>query len=74
VNIKFCVKLGKTQTEIYEMMKTVYGDKALSHISVSEWVKRCKDRREDLQDDPRSERPSTARNSDTVANVLEMLT
>jgi transposase len=74
VNIKVYVKLGKTQTEIYEMLQTVYGDEALSRVSVSEWVKRFKDGREDLQDDSRSGRPSTSRNADTVVNVLEMST
>jgi hypothetical protein len=29
-NIKFCAKLGKTRTEIYEVLRTVYGDEALS--------------------------------------------
>jgi transposase len=64
VNIKFCVKLGKTPTETYEMLQTVYGDEALSHSSVFELFKRFKEEREDLQDDPRSGRPSTSRNED----------
>jgi hypothetical protein len=36
VNIKLCVKLGKTPTETYEMLQTMYGDKALSRSSVLE--------------------------------------
>jgi transposase len=63
VNIKFCVKLGKTPTETYEMLRTVYGDEALSRSSVLEWFKRFRDGREDLQDEPRSGRPSTSRNA-----------
>jgi transposase len=74
VNIKACVKLGKTPTETYEMLQTVYGDEALSGSSIFEWFKRFKDGREDLQDDPRSGRPSTSRNADTIANVREMVT
>jgi transposase len=72
VNIKFCVKLGKTPTETYEMLQTVYDNEALSHSSVFEWFKRFKDRRKDLQDDPRSGRPSTSRNADTIAKAHEM--
>jgi transposase len=68
-NIKFCVQLGKTRTENYEMLQPAYGDR-----SVCEWFKRFKDGREDLQDDPRSGRPSTFRNADTIANVREMVT
>jgi transposase len=76
VNIKFCVKLGKTPTETYEILQSVYDDEALSHSSVLvfEWFKRFKDGREDLQDDPRSGRPSTSQNSDTIVNVREMVT
>jgi hypothetical protein len=37
VNIKFCVKLDKTGTETYEMLKTVYGDEALNRSIVFEW-------------------------------------
>jgi transposase len=72
VNIKCCVKLGKTPTETYQMLQTVYGDEALCHSSVCEWFKRFKDGRGDLQDDPRNGRPSTSRNADTIANVREM--
>jgi hypothetical protein len=34
VNIKFCVKLGKTQTETYGILQTVHGDEGLSRSSV----------------------------------------
>jgi transposase len=74
VNIKFCVKVGKTPAETYEMLQNVYGDESSSRSSVFEWFKRFKDGREDHQDDPRSGRPSTSRNADTVENVPEMVT
>jgi hypothetical protein len=56
------------------MLQPVYGDEALSRSSVLERFKRFKDGRKDLQDDPRSGRPSTSRNADTIANVREMVT
>jgi transposase len=74
VNITLFVKLRKMPTETYEMLQTAYGDEALSRSSVFEWFKRFKDGREDLQVDQRSGRPSTSRNADTIANVLEMVT
>jgi hypothetical protein len=73
VNIKFCVNLGKTPPETYEMLPTVYGDEALSRSGISEWFKGFKDGREGLQDDPRSGCPSTSRNADTIANVRKMV-
>jgi hypothetical protein len=39
VHIKFCVELGKTPTETYEMLQAVYDDEALSRSSVFEWFK-----------------------------------
>jgi transposase len=56
------------------MLQTIYGDQALSRSSVFEWFKRFKDGREDVQDNPRSGRPSTSRNADTIGNVREMVT
>jgi hypothetical protein len=67
VNIKFCVKLGKTPTETSEMLQIVCSDEALCRSSVFEWFKQFEGGREVLQDDPRSGRPSTSRNADTIA-------
>jgi hypothetical protein len=56
------------------MLLTVYSDEALSGSNVFEWFKLFKDGRADLQDDPRSGRPSTSRNANTIANIREMVT
>jgi hypothetical protein len=32
VNIKFCVKLGKTATETLQLLRDAYGDEALSRL------------------------------------------
>jgi hypothetical protein len=40
---------------------------------VFEWFKGFKDGREDLQNDPRSGRPSASQNAITKANVREMV-
>ena len=37
VNIKFCVKLGKTATETLQLLRDAYGDEALSRARVFEW-------------------------------------
>jgi hypothetical protein len=34
VNIKFCLKLGKTAAETREMLETVYGNEAVFHMLV----------------------------------------
>jgi hypothetical protein len=66
VNTRFYCKLSKTPTENYEMSQTACGDEALSRSSASDWFKRSKDGREDLQDDPRSGRPTASRNGREV--------
>ncbi|KAJ8948511.1 hypothetical protein NQ318_000051 [Aromia moschata] len=57
VNLKFLVKLGKTFTEAYAMLKEVYGSECLSSTQVFEWFKRFNVRREMIEDDPRLKRP-----------------
>ena len=42
VNVKSCVKLGKSATETYDMLKNVYGDECLSRTQVFEWFKGLK--------------------------------
>jgi transposase len=48
--------------ETYEMLQAVCGDDALNRSTVFDWLKQFKDEGEDLQDDPRSEHPSTSQN------------
>jgi len=59
VNVKFCVKLGKSDTETYSFLKKVYGDEFLSYTQVFKWFKRFKEGREEIGDDQRPSRPST---------------
>jgi hypothetical protein len=46
VNIKFCVKLGKTFTKTHEMLKEAYGDQCMGRTQCYEWFKRFKDGRQ----------------------------
>jgi hypothetical protein len=66
VNVKFCVKLEKSATEMYNLLKKVYGDECLSCTQVFEWFKRFKEGREEMGDDQCPGHPSTSK---TDANV-----
>ena len=66
VNVKFCVKLGKSGTETYDLLKQVYGDECLSSAQVLEWFKRFKEGREEIGDDQRPGLPNT---SETDVNI-----
>jgi len=38
--IKFCFKLGKTATEYYEVLKTAFGEQAMSRSHTFQWFPR----------------------------------
>jgi hypothetical protein len=37
VNIKFCVKIGKTGSEMLALLRLVYGEYAMKKLNVFEW-------------------------------------
>ena len=71
INVKFCVKFGKSATETYNLFKKVYGDKCLSCTQVFEWFKRFKKGREEIGDDQRHGRPSTSKTDANIEKVGE---
>ncbi|CAI6344606.1 unnamed protein product [Macrosiphum euphorbiae] len=73
VCIKFCVKLGKSATETFEMIKKAFEDEAMSRSKTFEWHKRFIEGREDINDDSRAGRPSTSRNVEMVAKVRKII-
>ena len=73
INIKFCVKLGKTATETFNMLHEVYGDASMSRTRVFEWHKRFLEGREDVEDDLKSGRPSTAKTDANIERVRELV-
>jgi len=73
VNVKFCVKLGKSATERYDLLMKVYGDEFLSRTRVFEWFKRFKEGREEIGDDQRPGRPSTSKTDANIEKVGEIV-
>ncbi|MBZ5797537.1 hypothetical protein K8353_46760 [Burkholderia contaminans] len=73
VNLKFLVKLGKSFTEGYAMLKEVQGKECLSHTQVFEWFKRFKEGRETTEDDPRPGRPSTSKTDENIVKIGKLI-
>ncbi|UYV78689.1 hypothetical protein LAZ67_16002394 [Cordylochernes scorpioides] len=71
--IKFCVKNGFKEAEIFWMLQTAYGDTVMSRRRVFEWYKRFKEGREETADNERSGRPSTSTTPEKVDKVLELV-
>ena len=71
--IKFCFKAGKSATETLQMANAAYGDQALSRSNIFRWYGRFRDRREDIEDDPSSGRPTECRNDNNVEKIFQLL-
>jgi len=67
VCIKFCVKLGRNGVQIFEMLRTAFGEQCLSRARIFEWHKRFKEGRDSVDDNLRSDRLMT------VARVRELI-
>ena len=72
-NIKFCLKLGKTLTETFELMKQVYSDNCLSRARIHEWFKRFKEGREDIKDDEHPDQKSFVITPSNIEIVCEFI-
>jgi hypothetical protein len=73
VCIKFCVKLGKSATETFEMIKKTFEDEAMSRSKIFEWHKRFIEGREDINDDSHAGRSSISRSLEMVAKVRKII-
>ena len=71
INPKFLVRLGKTPTEALKLLQEVYGDDTMLRTRLSEWHRRFKEGREEVEDDYRSGRPSTSRTDENVERVRQ---
>jgi hypothetical protein len=54
VCIKFCVKLGKSNTETHEMLHKAFGERSLSRTAVFEWRSHFKAARVSVDGDEHS--------------------
>jgi len=71
--IKFCVKLNKSSTEIFDSLTETYGDATLSCTMVLKWHKAFKEGRENVEDDPRSGRPNSSTNGQNMEVVRAVM-
>ena len=67
--VKFCFLLGKSVAETIVILKTAYGDTALSKTRVYQWFSRFKNGEMSIVDQPRSGRPATSRSDENVDKI-----
>jgi hypothetical protein len=70
----FVLNWAERQQKLNKMLQTDYGDEILSCSGIFELFKQFKDRRDDLQDDPKSRRPSSSWYGDAIVNGREIMT
>ncbi|KAG5319305.1 SETMR methyltransferase, partial [Pseudoatta argentina] len=70
--IRYLVWKGKTPVEVYNEVKTAYGDKGMNRTSVFKWCREFKNGRTSVHDDQRSGRPSIL-TDDIVENIENAL-
>jgi len=73
INIRFCVKIGKSASETLALLTVAYGEYAMKKWSVFERHRRFKEGREDVQDDPRIGQPKTQRTGANVDRVRTLV-
>ncbi|GBN39500.1 hypothetical protein AVEN_85622-1 [Araneus ventricosus] len=71
-NIKFCVFLDISPSETLEMLKKAYGNDAMKKMAVYEWHERFREGRTNIEDDPRTCRPSFSTAAENVESVREI--
>ena len=73
INLKFLVKLRKTPIECFKLLKEVYGEDVMSIMQIFEWHKRFEKGREEVEDDPKTGRPSTMRKDKNIIGVKQLV-
>jgi len=71
--IKFCVKLKKTPTETFKMLKEAFNNDAMSQSRTFEWHSRFRYGRISTEDDEREGRPVTQRIPENVEKIKELI-
>jgi len=72
-NVKFICRLEKSAPETLSVLQQVYGDTALKKSAGYDWFSRFKNGQEKLEDDQRSERPSTSRTAEMIEKVRQLI-
>jgi hypothetical protein len=72
INVKFCVKIGKSATEILAPLTLGYGEYTRKKLSVFEWHRWFK-KSEDVQVDPINGQPKTQRTDEYVDRVQALV-
>ena len=67
------MKLKKTQTECFKLLKEVYGKDVISRTQIFEWYKRFAKGLEEVEDDSKTGRPSKTRTDENITREKQVV-
>ena len=73
INLKFLVKLRKTPTECFKLLKEVYCEDVTSRMQIFKWHKRFEKGCEEVENDPKTGQPSTTRTDENITRVKQLV-
>ncbi len=73
VVIRFCWKAGFNATKTFEMIKKVYGEFTVHHVTVFRWYNTFSEGQESIRDEQRSGRPMMTRMCENIVHVTDIL-
>ena len=73
VNIKFLVKLEKSEMETFQLLTEAYGEDCMSRARVFEWHKRFSEGRGSVKDDDRLGHPRADVTDDNIEKVRDVI-
>lgn len=71
--IKFCQKLGDTQSEAIRKVQQAFGNEAMGVTQIKEWYNHFKDGQTSVDSDQHSDRLSTSRNPEVIRKVCALV-
>jgi hypothetical protein len=72
-NVKYCQKLGKSASEMFQMFKQAYGEEALGRSAVFKGHKCFAQRRDSLEDEEHTGQPRTVRTEHKIQEVATLV-
>ena len=73
INLKFLVKLRKTTTECFKLLKEVYGEDVMLRTQIFEWYKHFEKGCKELEDDLKKGQPPTTRTDENITRVKQLV-
>ena len=73
ITLKFKARQKYTPTECFKLLEEVYDKDVMSRMQIIEWHKRFVKGREEVEDDPKTGRPSTTSTDKNITKVNQLV-